>query len=116
MLTADELGALPEIFVWLAWAVYALGGLICVMNFRIFVDWRLHCMRKPPKEPYRHVSAIPVIGSLLVALMLRALGSIPAAKMAGIVLILIDTGGIPWILAGIPFAIYRHLKDRKRKE
>lgn len=114
MLSPSELDAVPVGFVWLAWTVFALGGYLCVLNFWIFVRWLRYRFRKPPKEPYKHVSAIPIIGSLLVYLMLRTLGSIPAAMVIGIVLIVIDTGGIPWMIAGIVYQIYLALRKAIR--
>ncbi|HEY6896372.1 MAG TPA: hypothetical protein VI279_03855 [Rhodocyclaceae bacterium] len=109
MLSPSELDAVPTAFVWLAWAVFALGGCLCVMNFKLFVDWLRHRLRKPPKEPYKHVSAIPILGSLLVALMLRTLGSNPVVMVVGIVLIVIDTGGIPWMIGGFVYQLLRAL-------
>ena len=94
MRSAAELSAIPQGFIWLAWAVLALGGLIYLINFRIFVEWIIYCLRKSKPENYRTPSAIPILGSLLVALMLRTLGSIPAAKVIGIALIVVDSGGI----------------------
>ena len=110
MLSPSELDAVPEGLVWLAWAVFVLGGYVCVLNFRIFVDWLLYRLRKPPKEARKSVSAIPILGSLLVAFMLKTLGSIPAAMVIGIVLIVIDSGGIPWMIAGIVYQIYLALR------
>jgi hypothetical protein len=110
MLSPSELDAVPEGLVWLAWAVFILGGYVCVLNFRIFVAWLRYRLRKPPKEPYKAVSAIPILGSLLVALMLKTLGSIPAAMVIGIVLMVIDSGGIPWMIAGILYQIYLALR------
>jgi hypothetical protein len=115
MLSAEELSALPQGFVWLAWAVFALGGFICLINFAIFMKWVSYRLRKTKPENYRTISAIPILGSLLVALMLKTLGSIPAAKVTGIILILIDSGGILWGLAGIPYIVYRAIRKRLRK-
>jgi hypothetical protein len=110
MLSPEELNAVPVGLVWLAWAVFVLGGCLCVGNFWIFIDWLRYELRKPPKEPRKHVSAIPIFGSLLVYFMLKTLGSIPAAMVIGIVLIAIDTGGIPWMIAGIVYQIYLALR------
>ena len=114
MLSPSELDALPKVLVWLAWAVFALGGYLGILNFKLFVAWLAYRFRKPPKEPYKHISAIPILGSLLVALMLRTLGSIPAAMVIGIVLIVIDTGGIPWMIAGIVYQLFLALRRAVR--
>lgn len=110
MLSPSELDAVPTALIWLAWAVFALGGGLCVMNFKLFVDWLRYRLRKPPKEPYKHVSAIPILGSLLVALMLRTLGSNPTVMVIGVVLIVIDTGGIPWMIGGIVYQLFLVLR------
>ena len=114
MLSPSELAVVPEGLVWLAWAVFALGGYLCVLNFRLFVDWLIYRFRKPPKEPRKNISAIPILGSLLVVLMLKPLGSIPAAMVIGIVLIIIDTGGIPWMIVGIVYQLYLGLRKAIR--
>ncbi len=97
MLSPSELDAVPVGLVWLAWAVFVLGGCLCVGNFWIFIDWLRYTLRKPPKEPRKHVSAIPILGSLLVYFMLKTLGSIPAAMVIGIVLII---AGIVYLTRG----------------
>jgi len=77
------------------------------------MEWIIYCLRKSKPENYRTRSAIPIIGSLLVVLMLRTLGSIPAAKVIGIALIVVDSGGIHWALAGLPYILYRQMRKRK---
>jgi hypothetical protein len=113
MLTPDELNAVPEALVWLAGLVFIFGGLICVVNFWIFLNWIFPSLRMNPEEPYRHVSAIPIVGSLLVYFMLRTLGSIPAVMLIGVVLIAIDAGGIHWGLLGLPYVGYQHWRKRR---
>jgi hypothetical protein len=115
MLSADELSAVPQVLVWLAWVVFALGGFICLINFRIFMEWAIYSLRKSKPDNYRTPSAIPILGSLLVFLMLKTLGSIPAAKVIGIALIVIDSGGIHWGLAGLPYILYREMQKRWRQ-
>ncbi|HZX33242.1 MAG TPA: hypothetical protein VFF03_17960 [Rhodocyclaceae bacterium] len=115
MIPAGDLNAVPEVLLWLAWAVFCLGGFICLVNFRIFLGWVVHRLRKDPPESYRTPSAIPILGSLLVVLMLRTLGSIPVAKAIGIGLIVIDMGGIHWLLLGIPYAVFKSMGKRRRE-
>lgn len=114
MLTSSELDSLPPGLVWLAWGGFVLGGYLCVLNFRIFLAWLMHRLRKDPEDSYRHVSAIPILGSLIVALMLRTLGSIPEAMVIGIVLIAIDMGGIHWGIAGIGVHLLHQLLKKLR--
>ena len=115
MPSPGALRPIPEFLLWLAWAVFALGGFICIANFKLFLNWAIHRLRKRPRESYKHVSAIPIIGSLLVALMLRPLDSIPAAKIVGIVLIAIDMGGIHWMILGLPYVAYRDIRKRMKR-
>jgi hypothetical protein len=96
---------MPAIFVWLAWPVFIFGGILCILNFKIFLDWAIYRLRKRPRQSYKHVSAIPIIGSLLVALTLRAFDAFPAVEAVGIVLIAIDTGGIHWSIVGICYQL-----------
>jgi hypothetical protein len=112
MLTSAELDSVPQFLVWLAWGGFVIGGFICVLNFRIFMDWVIYRLRRLPEESRKNVSAIPILGSLIVALMLRTLGSIPAAKVVGIVLIVIDMGGIHWAVVGIVYQIYLAIRRR----
>lgn len=71
----------------MAWAFFVVGGSICVLNFRLFLDWVIYrIMKKLPEESYKYISPIPILGSLLVALMLRTLASIQATKIIGAVL------------------------------
>jgi hypothetical protein len=44
MLSPSELAAVPAGLVWLAWAVFALGGYLCVLNFRIFAVGPAHAL------------------------------------------------------------------------
>lgn len=113
MLTADELSALPDFFVYLAAAVFILGGVICVANFWLFLQWAVPSLRKPTPVPQRPVSALPIIGSLLVFLMLRTFGSVPAVMVLGVVLIMIDAGGIHWGLLGLPYVAYQRWCARR---
>lgn len=92
------------------WAAFALGGLICLMNFNLPVRYYYRSWKKLPEE--RHVSPIPILGSLFVFLALRALDVIPAAKVIGWILIAIDMGGIHWMIVGIAFALCRELWKR----
>lgn len=104
---------MPSVLVALAMAVLALGGFICLANFRLFLAWLRHCLRPDPKPPHPHVSAIPIIGSLLVFLMLRPLADFPAAQSVGWLLIAVDMGGLHWMILGLPYALYRNRRQAR---
>lgn len=74
------------------WAAFLLGGLICVTNFSFPVCYYLKVWRKQPMG--QNVSPIPILGSLIVSLTLKVLGSTLWVKIIGYVLITIDMGGI----------------------
>lgn len=110
MLSADQLSRIPTALVGLAATAFAFGGLICVINFLIFLKWLCRDLVKTRTDSYRSVSAIPIVGSLIVALLLNILGSIWAVKVTGIVLIAIDSGGIHWSLLALPYLVYRAIQ------
>ena len=111
MLSADQLSAIPTALVGLAVTAFAFGGLICVINFLVFLKWLRRDLAKTRSGSYRSVSAIPVLGSLIVALLLNILGSNWAVKVTGIVFIIIDSGGIHWSLFAIPYITYRAIRN-----
>jgi len=74
--------------------------------------WVVYRLRGLPKESFRHVSAIPIIGSLIVALSLGRLYSIPAVKYIGIGLIIADSGGILWIIPGLFYMLFWGIKKK----
>ena len=72
---------------------------LAVVNSQLaFVrPWR-HKRRFGDFAGYRHVSVIPVIGNVLVALaILQAMGSRSVA-IVGLILLALDPGGLPWFL------------------
>jgi hypothetical protein len=99
------------------WVAFALGGLLCLLNFSLPVRYYYRRWKKLPDE--RHVSPIPLIGSLFVFLTLHALDVVPVAKVIGWVLILIDVGGIHWFIFSMIYhalrAIFRWLFGPRSK-
>jgi len=85
----------------------AAGGYVCLLNFKLLVAWASHRLGSHPDDTWTSVSPIPIFGSLIVALMLRTLGSNDLAWCLGIVFIAIDAGGIPWMLLAIVLATGR---------
>jgi hypothetical protein len=97
----------------LAWTAFVLGTFLCLTNFYLSVlRYLLHRLRGLPRESYRWVSGIPLFGSLLVALSLLGLYAPPGMLPAAIALIVIDTGGIHWLLGVM---IYQSVYGKKQK-
>jgi hypothetical protein len=85
----------------LASAAFAIGAFVSVVNFYLsFLRYPIHRW-KHSAESYRHVSVIPLIGSLLLLLALLRFHSIAWLSNSAIALILIDTGGIHWFLISL---------------
>ena len=88
---------------WIMTALLVLGGLLCCINFYLSaLRYPVHRMMGGKKEEYRWVSGIPVFGSLFVGISLFKLWKPPWLLALGVVLILIDTGGLHWF-AGTMF-------------
>ena len=84
---------------WVALVPLALGASIGSLNLYLTCvrPW-LYRLRHHSLEGYRYVSGFPVIGTILVTLaLLASAGSKPIAAVALLVLA-IDTGGLPWFL------------------
>ena len=83
-------------------ALASMALVIGATNFWLsFVRPPLHRRRSP--GIYKHVSGLPLVGTLLILLAaLAGFGSLPVAAL-GLVVLTIDTGGSPWLL----FAIWR---------
>jgi len=84
---------------FLAWVAFVLGALVCLTNFYLsFLRYPFHRLRGLPKESYRWISGIPLLGSVFVGLALLDLHPLPGMLPAAIALIVIDTGGIHWFV------------------
>jgi len=82
-----------------ALVLLGVGGFICVLNFYLsFLRYPLHRWRGGTREDYRWESGLPLLGSAFVAWSLFWLHKWPVLLPVGVLLILIDTGGIHWML------------------
>ena len=89
---------------WLMATLLALGGVLCCLNFYLsFLRCLVHRMSGKSSESYRHVSGIPLLGSLLVAVSLFKFWQPSWLLAAAIGLILVDTGGLHWFLGTIVY-------------
>ncbi len=82
--------------------LFFLGGVICAVNFYLsFLRYPIFLLRGGRKSEFRWISGTPVIGSLSVAVGLVYLHQTSWILLAGLVLILIDTGGLHWFAGTI---------------
>jgi hypothetical protein len=102
-----QLHPLIEACIWVA---FLMGGFLCLVNFSLPVRYYLKVWRKQPLG--KNVSAIPILGSLIVYLTLRVLGTNPVVEVIGYVLIAIDMGGIHWMIFGIGLELFRAIRQR----
>ena len=95
---------------WVAAALFIYGGWLCCYNFYCyFLRYGVHLLRGGTRENYRWDSGCPLLGSLFVAISLAWFWSNPTMLIQGGVLILIDTGGVHWMICTI---FYRHLTGK----
>ena len=69
-------------------------------------------LRGGTRESYRYVSGIPLFASLMVALSLPWGWGITWWRVAGLILIAIDTGGLHWLVISVTL---HSLFDSKRR-
>ena len=76
-----------------------------------FLRYPIHRLRGGTRENYKHVSGLPLFGSLFVALSLLKFYSHPILLAIAVILILIDTAGLHWFLG----TMFYYYAIRKRK-
>ncbi len=83
-------------------ALFCLGAFICVVNFYLtFLRYRIFLLRGGRKSEYKWMSGTPYIGSLFVLVGLSSLHETRLILIAGLILMLIDTGGLHWFLGSM---------------
>src|SRR6266550_2992531 len=80
---------------WAALIPLALGASIGSLN--LYLSW-IYRLRNHSLEGYRYASGAPVIGTVLVTLALLAGVGSKLIAAAGLLVLTIDTGGLPWFL------------------
>ena len=102
---------LAAVLTFISWVAFVVGGVLCVLNFYLsWLRYPLHRLRRRSKESYHSTSGAPLVGSLLVALSMFGLRSVTAVVPVAIALIVIDTGGIHWLLGGQIYHAWRAQK------
>ena len=77
-------------------AFLALAALIAVTNFGLVFIRPLYFHLR--KQKYKFVSTIPIVGNLLLIFASLLLPANTYLRYAAIGIVLLDTGGLPWIL------------------
>jgi hypothetical protein len=97
----------------LAYALLALGSLICIQNsYASFIRHPLYRRAGGAPDEYHHVSPVPILGSLFVGLGLVWLAPGGWLLVAGVVLAALDTGGLHWILPVLCIELIRARRGR----
>lgn len=79
--------------------LFCLGGIICAMNcYLSLLRYPIFLLRGGQKSEFQWISGAPIIGSLSVAVGLAYLYRTDWILWIGLILILIDAGGIHWYL------------------
>ena len=98
---------------YLTCAVLGFGSLICAINFYLsFLRYPVFLRGEGKKEEYRHASGFPLVGSALVAAALVFGDFDHWIFWSGIVVALLDTGGIHSFLATV---VWHSLKNRANR-
>jgi hypothetical protein len=94
----------------LGYTLFALGAFVSCLNFYLSVLCYPLC--KLWGREYKWVSGIPLIGSLLLVVSMALLHESPAVFWGGIIIALLDTGGLHWFIGIMLWmAIFR--RDQK---
>ena len=87
-------------------SIYVLGCLFCLVN--IYTSWLRYPIHKyvfkKPDDEFKFVSGIPLLGSVFIVLALFLYSGNAILFWLGVVLALLDTGGIHWFIGTIIYA------------
>ena len=99
----------------LGWTLLITGSCICLVNLYLSIlRYPLHRAAGRNRTSYRHVSVLPLVGSVAVVVAwtfwIRHQESL-ALDIAAWSIAILDTGGIHWFVASVT---YHWLRDRGR--
>jgi hypothetical protein len=95
-----------------AYTLLGLGSLICLQNiYASFIRHPLYRRAGGAPDDYKHMSPVPIFGSLFVVLGLVWLAPGGWLLVAGVVLAALDMGGLHWIL---PVLCIQLIRERRR--
>ena len=86
-----------------AWILIALASTVAAINLYLSFlrpAWYAKCHGNA-LEGYKHISGIPLIGSILTAIAVTAAWGKLLVAVASLLLLLVDTGSVVWLLAAI---------------
>jgi hypothetical protein len=95
--------------VFCAYVLFALGAFVCCLNF--YLSFLRYPLCKLLRREYKWVSGIPLLGSLLLVVAVAVLHESPLFFWGGIMIALIDTGGLHWFV-GILLWMYLFHRDK----
>ena len=93
----------------LTYSLFAVGAFVCCLNF--YLSFLRYPRCRLLGREYRWVSGIPLFGSLLLIIPVAAFRDSPALFWCGIIIALLDTGGLRWI-AGVVLWMYLFRRDQ----
>ena len=85
--------------IYIAYASFAFGCLVCISNFYLsFLRYPLFRLRGGSHDDYQWSSGAPMIGSLFVAVFVFSVAGNPWLFWFGILCAILDTGGLHWFV------------------
>ena len=93
--------------------LFLSGGFICTLNF--YLSWIRYPLFRISGErtDYRHISGLPILGSVLVVGSLVIFQTPHWAIIAGAILAALDSGGIHWFIG---IMVWHHLRSLKASQ
>lgn len=93
----------------LVYTLFAVGAFVCFLNF--YLSFLRYPLYRLFGREYKHVSGVPLFGSLLLIIAVTMLHEHSLFFWIGITIALLDTGGLHWF-GGIMFWMYLFRRDR----
>jgi hypothetical protein len=87
-------------------AIFVLGLLICALNFFLSFLQILRLRMTGGKSQCRFISGLPLIGSLFTTAALMFLRGPRWVWISGVILAVLDTGGIHWFFGSMVWHQY----------
>lgn len=81
----------------LAYMLFAVGTFLCFLNF--YLSFLRYPLYRLFGRECKHVSGVPLLGSLLLVIAVTMLHMRPLFFWSGITIALLDTGGLHWFAA-----------------
>ena len=93
----------------LAYALFTVGTFVCFLN--VYLSFLRYLLCRLIGREYKHVSGVPLFGSLLLVIAVTMLHERSLFFWSGIVIALLDTGGLHWF-AGVMLWMCLFRRDR----